>query len=314
MKKIIPGILKRIPFIGKVYNTYCNQRDELLKLKKEISQYQLGWPPGHFYSPIPSLERIKIREEKIWGIVPGEIDGINLNEKKQIDLLQQLSTHYGMQPWSNEKQQHLRFFFQNDNYSYGESIILFCLIMHLKPHKFIEIGSGYSSGVFLDTNEFFFNNSISTTFIEPYPQLLSSLLKPSDQSNINIIAKDLQDVDADVFSALSEGDILLIDSTHVSKIDSDVNHILFKILPQLKSGVYIHFHDIFYPFEYPKEWVYQGRAWNECYILRAFLMYNNDFEIVLFNSFLSYFHTGVFFDEMPLCAKNPGTSIWIRKK
>src|SRR5690606_17050723 len=108
-------------------------------------------------------------------------------------------------------------------------------------------------------------------------------------------------------------DILFIDSTHVSKINSDVNYIFFEILPRLASGVYIHFHDIFFPFEYPKAWVYEGRAWNEAYILRAFLQYNNAFSVVLMNTFMDQFHKSFFREHMPLCLINPGGSIWIRK-
>ncbi|MDQ3844530.1 MAG: class I SAM-dependent methyltransferase, partial [Bacteroidota bacterium] len=259
---------------------------EIQQLKNELYKYQVGWPPGHFYSPIPSLEQIKKREDKIWSDAPLCIQGIDLREEEQLKLLHTLASYYAFQPWKDHKQKYLRYYFDNPNFSYGESILLFCMLMHLKPKKVIEIGSGYSSCVLLDTNELFFHNSISYTFIEPYPELLLSLLKPSDAENIQILPSGLQDVEAGTFSALKSGDVLLIDSTHVSKVDSDVNHILFSVLPQLKSGVYIHFHDICYPFEYPKEWIYQGRAWNEAYILRAFLQYNNQFDIVLFNSFL----------------------------
>ena len=122
--------------------------------------------------------------------------------------------------------------------------------------------------------------------IEPFPQLLESLITDDDRNRITILGDMLQDVPLQTFSSLSAGDFLVIDSTHVSKIDSDVNHIFFNILPSINSGVYIHFHDIYYPFEYPKEWIYQGRAWNELYILRAFLQYNPAFEIVFFNSML----------------------------
>jgi hypothetical protein len=188
------------------------------------------------------------------------------------------------------------------------------MMLHVKPKRIIEIGSGYSSCVSLDTNELFFHDSISCIFIEPYPELLYSLLKRSDFENIKIIAGNLQDIELHTFTQLSAGDILFIDSTHVSKVDSDVNYILFKILPVLQSGVYIHFHDIYFPFEYPKEWVYQGRAWNEAYLLRAFLQYNHDYEIVTFNSFLGCFHPETISRLMPLCAKNPGSSIWIRKR
>jgi hypothetical protein len=99
----------------------------------------------------------------------------------------------------------------------------------------------------------------------------------------------------------------------VCKIDSDVNHILFNILPRLKVGVVVHIHDIYYPFEYPKEWVYQGRAWTEAYLIRAFLQYNNAFRIELFNSLLGRFYRGMLAENMPLCAKNPGSSLWIKR-
>jgi len=136
------------------------------------------------------------------------------------------------------------------------------MIRHLSPKRFIEVGSGYSSCVVLDINELFFDNRISLTFIEPHTELLFSLIKESDKETSKIIPTDLQDVGLEVLSELCPEDILFIDSTHVSKIGSDVNHIFFEILPRLARGVYIHFHDVFYPFEYPKEWIYEGRAWN----------------------------------------------------
>ena len=92
-----------------------------------------------------------------------------------------------------------------------------------------------------------------------------------------------------------------------------MNHIVFEILPSLESGVYIHIHDIMYPFEYPKEWIYQGRAWNEVYLVHALLQFNETFEIVFFNSYLGQFHRDLF-ESMPLFLRNPGTSLWLRKR
>ncbi|NJR65857.1 MAG: class I SAM-dependent methyltransferase, partial [Leptolyngbyaceae cyanobacterium CRU_2_3] len=109
------------------------------------------------------------------------------------------------------------------------------------------------------------------------------------------------------------GDILFIDSTHVAKTGSDVNYIFGEILPNLQTGVYIHIHDIFYPFEYLREWVLQGWAWNECYFLKAFLQYNQTFKIVLFNTFLEHRRPDWFRSHMPLCMKNLGGSIWLKK-
>ncbi len=207
----------------------------------------------------------------------------------------------------------MKYFFEGEIRGYGYSdAIFYCMIRYLQPKKIIEVGSGKSSCVTLDTNELFFDNSISCTFIEPYPKKLLSLLKKGDLDRIELLSQKLQDVSLNRFSDLSSGDILFIDSTHVSKVNSDVNYLFFEILPHLNRGVYIHFHDIFYPFEYPKKWIYSGVAWNEDYMLRAFLQYNNAFSIVFFNTFLAHFYEQKLRDEMPLCLKNAG-SLWIKK-
>ncbi|MGC2064237.1 MAG: class I SAM-dependent methyltransferase [Thermodesulfovibrionales bacterium] len=273
------------------------------------------FPPGHFYSPIPNIEEIKHREEEIFQLknIPKEIPGVDLNAEGQLALLDNFRNYYKDLPFGSPDKEKLRFHFENHSYSHSDAIILYCMIRHLKPKKIIEVGSGHSSCVTLDTNELFFQNSIICTFIEPYPELLLSLISKRDKKSINIIQKNLQDVDLAVFSELDEGDILFIDSTHVSKINSDVNYIFFKLLPALKRGVYIHFHDIFYPFEYPKEWIYEGLAWNEAYLLRAFLQYSSSFKIQFFNTYLECFYRDKFFNEMPLPLKYAGASIWIKK-
>jgi len=282
-------------------------------LQEQGQEWQTWVPPGHFYSPIPSIADIKTRANEIFHVVPTSIPGVALNEPKQLELLKALQEYYNSQPFTESKKDGLRYFFENSSYSYSDGIFLHCMIRHVQPKSIIEVGSGYSSCVMLDTNEVFFNNHISCTFIDPYPQLLESLIKPEDRERIKIIPRKLQEIDVDVFQSLSAGDILFIDSTHVSKVDSDVNYIFFKLLPSLQNGVYIHFHDIFYPFEYPKAWVYEGRAWNEDYLLRAFLQYNTAFEICFFNTFLEHFHEDKFKSDMPLCLKNRGGSIWLKK-
>ncbi len=271
-------------------------------------------PPGHFYSPIPSLGEIRRDETKIFGSIPRNIRGIELHEAEQLKLLVEFVAYYDEMPFQLQKREGLRFCFENPNYSYSDAILLHCMIRYLKPKRIIEVGSGFSSCMTLDTNKLFFDGSITTTFIEPYPELLMSLVKDMDKSTTKIIPTRLQDVDLREFETLQANDILFIDSTHVSKINSDVNCIFFDILPKLSSGVHIHFHDIFYPFEYPKKYVYEGRAWNEMYLLRAFLQFNSAFRVVLMNTYMEHFHESFFQEKMPLCLKNTCGSIWIRKE
>jgi hypothetical protein len=103
-------------------------------------------------------------------------------------------------------------------------------------------------------------NKIGCTFIDPYPEWLQSLIRKDDHARIAIVPKRVQDVAPRRFHEQAANDILFIDSTHVAKIGSDVNHIIGNILPVLRPGVYVHFHDIFYPFEYPLEWLDEGRV------------------------------------------------------
>lgn len=301
--------IKKLPFI----RSLVNERDQLHDLVTAWKRHLRFVPPGHFYSPIPNLDDVRANESAIFGNIPEVIPGIDLAETSQLQLLEEFKTYYAELPFPTRHTPPLRYFFENPAYSYSDAITLYCMIRHAQPRRIVEIGSGYSSCAMLDTNELFFSGGIKTTFIEPYPELLLSLIKPSDQKSITLMANRLQEVDAEVFQSLEANDILFVDSTHVCRINSDVNRILLEILPSLKSGVYVHFHDIFYPFEYPKEWVYEGRAWNEAYALRAFLQFNSAFRIVFFNTYLNHFHSSFYEKHMPLCLKNTGGSLWIQR-
>lgn len=292
--------------------TKTNSRFKELKVRLKEA-YRAWVPPGHFYSPIPDMAMIKMKEHKIWGRIPGEIKGVDLNLDEQLKMIDEFVVYYPELPFANNKQPNLRYYFQNKYYSCGDAIILYSMLRFLKPKIIIEIGSGFSSGVILDTNEIFFDSVMSCIFIEPYPERLFSLMKNGDGNRVEVIGRRLQDIDINIFNKLQKNDILLIDSSHVSKIDSDVNYIFFEILPNLNKGVFIHFHDIFYPFEYPKEWVYEGRVWNESYMLRTFLQYNDSFRVVFFNNYLAHFYKDKLAQKIPLFLTNPGGSIWIRK-
>jgi hypothetical protein len=305
-------IIKSVPLVGKAFV----QRDEL----RAVVQ-QLWEPPGHFYSPLPSLDDIRRREHRIFNAGGKDVPSVDLNEPAQLRLFHELARYYPDQPFPEHKHDGVRYFFDNPAFAHFDALILYSMLRHTRPRRVIEVGSGYSSCALLDTNERFFDHSIACTFIEPYPQLLTSLVTEADRVRMTLIDRNLQDVDTKIFTELAANDILFVDSSHVSKTDSDVNYIFFEVLPRLSSGVYIHFHDIFYPFEYPKEWVYQGRAWNEAYLLRAFLQYNHQFEIQLFNAFLERFHRDVIENAMPLCLHystqsmmpTSAQSIWLRK-
>jgi hypothetical protein len=271
-------------------------------------------PNGHFYSPIPPRnEVLQYCSQTFGSSFPRTLPGIDLREAEQLKFLEIVESFSEDLPFKADKVEGLRYQFQNPAFSYSDGIMLNSMIRHVKPRRVVEVGSGHSSCMTLDTNEIWFDNSIECSFIEPYPDLLHSLLKPGDLDRITVYPSRVQDVPFGVFEALEENDIFFVDSTHVSRAGSDVNHILFNILPRLASGVIVHFHDIPYPFEYFEVWLKEGRAWNEAYLLRAFLQNNRDFEIVMFNSFINYFHRDYLIQHLPLLPMNPGGSIWLRK-
>jgi hypothetical protein len=282
---------------------------------KQIHRTDLStaWPPGHFYSPIPAITDIRENEDSIFFPGNKSLGGIDINEAGQIKMLERLGEHYDAVPFLDDVQVNLRFYYNNPNFSYGEAVILFCMISSFRPKKIVEIGSGYSSCVILDANEILRGMQIHCVFIEPYPDLFLSLIKPDDRSKITLVDKKVQQTDLELYSTLQPDDMLIVDSSHVVKTGGDVNFILFEILPVLTPGVLIHFHDIGYPFEYPKSWVYQGRAWNEAYFLRAFLQYNRAFRIEFYSAFMAEFHKELFTRTLPICGKNFGTSLWMKK-
>lgn len=303
----------------------CEQRDDLSRqvsqLSAQISQLtnqmsRMGElpfvPNGHFYSPIPSKIELNQDYDRIFPEVYLSPSGINFRAQQQVELLKRLSQFYRELPFGEERGKY-RYGFSNSAYSWSDAICLNAMLRHVRPKRVVEVGSGHSSCMTLDTNEIWFNNAIECTFIEPYPELLFSLLRDGDRDRISILPSRVQDVDLEVFRRLEENDILFIDSTHVSKTGSDVNRLYFDVLPSLAAGVYVHIHDVFHKFEYPPSWVIdEGRAWNEQYILRALLQDSNRYEIILFNDFLAKNYRQELEMQIPNALRNTGGSIWLR--
>ena len=118
--------------------------------------------------------------------------------------------------------------------------------------------------------------------IEPFPKSF----KRNKNKNFHLFVKKVQDMDLSFFS---DTDILFIDSTHASRSNSDVNTEIFKIIPQLKIGSLIHWY-IMIPNDYPEYWIMDGnKFWNETYLVTAFMMYNENFEIWA-SKFMQIYH------------------------
>jgi hypothetical protein len=246
--------------------------------------------------------------------VPEALRDVNLDRQAMEELWDRMLPIMRSASFQQERGDDRRYFWSNGSFGYGDASVLRAVLHLTKPNRLIEVGSGYSSACSLDTLFDELDLGTEVTLIEPYPDLVRSLVKADDLNRINIIGTAVQDVSLDTFKRLRTGDILFIDSTHIVKTGSDVVHELTNILPVLASGVMIHFHDIFYPFEYPFEWVVEhNRSWNELYALRAFLAYNESFKVRFFSDYLQQVSRDKLLNDYPEFFRNTGGSIWLEK-
>jgi predicted O-methyltransferase YrrM len=262
-------------------------------------------PPGNFYSPISSTadaSRARIQR-------PGLAldDGYNLRAKEQLEFANRLGPK-----WTDFSKSWRRYNAMNAMYGLSDGAVYYSILTTLRPKNVVEVGSGFSSAVALDVRDHELND-LKLTFIEPYPERLLGILEESDKTTTTVRRSAVQDVPIEAFDILDTDDILFIDSTHVSKPGSDINWLFFRVLPRLKPGVVIHVHDVFYPFEYPDDWLSERRSWNESYLLRSFLSYNNAFQIIFFSSWIWQVHPEVVRRYLPESIDQRPGSIWLRR-
>jgi predicted O-methyltransferase YrrM len=305
----IASLLRQRDSLGARVRTLESELDTIRRSAEDAPQM---FPPGHYYSPVPSLADISARQDSIFA-VPNELPEIDLAEQEQLGFLRDIAPFAQDADLVEHATQGHRYYLDNDFFSFGDGVVLQSILRSQRPRRLIEVGSGYSSALILDTNERYLNGALHCTFIEPDPERLHGLLNNADRDRCEIVVSPLQDLDLTFIDELGPNDVLFIDSSHVSKAGSDVNLLIFDVLPRLQSGVFVHFHDIFYPFEYLKEWVREGRCWNEAYILRAYLQRNSGYRIRLWNSYLAECHRDETAALLPRWDRNTGGSLWLQR-
>jgi hypothetical protein len=183
------------------------------------------------------------------------------------------------------------------------------MVRHFQPRLIIEVGSGLSTRIAsLATTR---NGLGDIIVIDPYAKKeIADLPKV-----VQVLSRRVQDVDWHFFEQLNDGDILFIDTSHTVKCGGDVNYLCLEVLPRLRKGVLIHFHDIFLPREYPREWVMnKHRFWNEQYLLQALLMFSSGFDLVFMTSYMELHYREQVKGAFPNSPEWGGGSCWIRKK
>ena len=230
--------------------------------------------PIHYYEPIPDFRSITSEQLER----RREFRSIDFGWDAQLQLLRDLSA-FRIEFEAAD--------FKNDYFNGLDAAVLYSLIRHLRPRRVIEIGSGYSTRF---AHKALTRNADGgrLTCIEPHPEERLNGLRLS----VEVIQKRVEEIDVDFFSCLEANDILFIDSSHTVKFGSDVCYEFLEVLPTLRPGVWVHVHDIFFPHDYPAEWLLKRRlALNEQYLLEAFLSFNREFQVALANHWLTLDHS-----------------------
>ncbi len=263
---------------------------------------------NHYYEP-----QFDFRLSPLHGGEVRSLPGIAWNLDTQRALLRRMVFASELGGLDDETSIIGSFHFSNGMFESGDAEYWYQMIRLFKPRRIIEIGSGYST--LMARRAILRNASDDAQYdcqhmcVEPYEAAWL------DQMGVTVVRRPVEDLDVSFFSGLSANDILFIDSSHVVRPAGDVLFECLQLLPSLRPGVIVHFHDIFSPRNYPIAWLAdEVRLWNEQYLLEAFLSHNACWHVI---GALNYLHHSCF-DELRSVApyltpeREPG-SFYIRR-
>jgi predicted O-methyltransferase YrrM len=239
--------------------------------------------PLHFYSSIPNMRELRGRTD--WK-KPRSMHGLLVRPiPDQLEMLAKLLK--SIKPAAG-RNLHAEAVSQNEYDGYGviEADVLAALVASRKPKRIIQVGCGVSTAILISAAEIAGYNP-EITCVDPYPT--NYLKQLQAQQRITLIAKQAQTVGIETLTALGAGDLFFVDSTHTVKVGSEVNYLILEVLPRLARDVMVHFHDIYFPYDYPRDLLSGDMFFpGETTLLYAFLLNNPDFRIDLCMSMLHY--------------------------
>lgn len=277
---------------------------------------KLGWhfQRNDFYSPLNDCTYLE-QNTDLW--TPREPRDIDMRYPHQEQVVREVGKYVGeLRDIPQTSSSPTIFCWQNPFWNAADAMVQYGLMRARKPKRVVEIGCGWSSlllarALTRNADETGMTPALVTQ-VEPYPRtdVLAALPK-----HWTLHAVPLQRAPFDVFESLSAGDTLFYDGSHCSKTASDVNWFFFEVLPRVKPGVLIHIHDIFFPEDYPKDWIFdRGQTWNEQYVLQAFLMNNPRYEVEIANRAMWVHRRPLLEEQYQGVQPAWGCSFWMTKK
>jgi hypothetical protein len=262
--------------------------------------------PVHFYQPIPDTRELSNQYPE-----RSSLTGIDWNADGQFALLDQLAVYApetsGFPKTSSQNDDH--FYLDNGLFVGIDPHIYYCMVRHFRPRKIIEVGAGFSTLIAAQAIQKHSQKTTQLIAVEPYPR---DFIRRGE-FGIQLHQQQAETLDVAFFDQLEAGDFLFIDSSHVIKTGGDVNYLILDVLPRLAPGVIVHLHDIFLPYEYPREWLLEKHwFWTEQYLLQAFLVHNARVSILIGNHFLEREYQTQLKKYFPDALKWTGGSLWLR--
>ncbi|MFM7038623.1 MAG: class I SAM-dependent methyltransferase [Planctomycetaceae bacterium] len=238
----------------------------------------------HYYEPLINFDLLIHPLEQV-----RNLPGVDLNIPGQLELLRQFRYSDELRAFAAPKRDDLTYSFGNGYFDSGDAEFLYNMVRIRKPRRVVEIGSGNSTLLVIEAVKR--NRQEDPSYvcehvcIEPYemPWL--------ERSGVHVRRERVELVSKAIFEQLDRNDLLFIDSSHVIRPQGDVLCEFLEILPVLRSGVFVHIHDIFTPRDYPRSWVVDKvRLWDEQYLLEAMLSRNPNWRIIGAVNYLKHDH------------------------
>jgi predicted O-methyltransferase YrrM len=260
--------------------------------------------PNHYYSPLINLDELRATRDR-WA-KRRDMTGLRIDLDAQAAQLRDWCLPFRDEYRDNAA--YIRATYEQYGPGYGpiEAQALHGVLRALKPRRIIEIGSGVSTACMLDAlmrNE---AEGVPAELIciEPHPS--DAIRTLQKDGRITLLDQPVQDVEGSQFRTLQAGDVLFVDGTHVVQTGGDVNRIVLEILPRLASGVVVHVHDVYLPFDYPPDALRSIFHWPETALLQAWMTDNARVEIACCMSLLHHDAPGILrevfpgYDPMPM--------------
>lgn len=253
-----------------------NQSKRLMRIAFEVGQrFKVDILPRHFYSEIPDIRLL--RNSSRWK-APRSMVGVQGAIDAQLAWADQCTAPYrsALKGFEIHKSA-VATNGSDEGYGEVESDFLYCFIRANRPRQILQIGCGVSTAVILRgaRDE---NYTPQITCIEPYPT--DFLQRESAAGHLHLVAQKVEDVGPACVVSLQPGDLFFVDSSHTLGPAGEVNLLILEMLPRLAPGVYAHFHDIHFPYDYNPDTLSSALFFpHETALLYAFLVMNSGFEI-----------------------------------